>query len=401
MKHAKKSLGQYFTTDESLQHAVKRFILNDPIQILEPSIGRGDLVASILREKPTQQFIMIEIDETINVLPTVNRDVIRYENYLTSNIKKTFKTIVGNPPFVRTKTGNLYIDFIVKSFLLLEPYGELIFIVPSDFFKVTSASKVIIDMMTHGTFTHIYHPHNENLFQGASIDVLVFRYCKDTALPHETLYNGVKMQLYHHNGLVTFHKEQEKEQEQKKEKEKEKEKDQDQNKVTLADIFQISVGLVSGKEEVYKNATLGNLDVLNGENKIEKYIFVEMFPTETQEINDYLLENKPILLQRVIRKFTEKNWFEWGAPRNIKKMRDNMGKPCIYIYTLTRQTRVAFLSTVQYFGAGLLMLLPKNNISANELKETIDLLNSAAFRQNFTFSGRFKIGQRQLCNCQI
>ena len=376
MKHAKKSLGQYFTTNESLQHAVKRFILNDPIQILEPSIGRGDLVASILREKPTQQFIMIEIDETIDVLPSVNRDVIRYENFLSATFeeKETFKTIVGNPPFVRTKTGNLYIDFIAKSFLLLETGGELIFIVPSDFFKATSASKIIIDMLAHGTFTHIYHPHNENLFQGASIDVLVFRYCKDATLPHETLYNGVKMQLYHHNGLVTFHKEQE----------KEKEKEKDQN-----------------KEEVYKNATLGNLDVLNGENKIEKYVFVETFPTETQEINDYLLENKPILLQRAIRKFTEKNWFEWGAPRNIKKMRDNMGKPCIYIYTLTRQTRVAFLSTVQYFGAGLLMLLPKNNISANELKETIDLLNSAAFRQNFTFSGRFKICQRQLCNCQI
>uniref|UniRef100_A0A6C0B947 site-specific DNA-methyltransferase (adenine-specific) n=1 Tax=viral metagenome TaxID=1070528 RepID=A0A6C0B947_9ZZZZ len=390
MKHAKKSLGQYFTTDESLQNAVKGFILNDPIRILEPSIGRGDLVASILQKRPTQQFVMIEIDETIDVLPAVNRSVIRYENFLLTIFeeKETFKTIVGNPPFVRTKTGNLYIDFIKKSFLLLESGGELIFIVPSDFFKTTSASKVIIDMMIHGTFTHIYHPHNEHLFQGASIDVLAFRYCKDAALPHETFYNGVKMQLQHNNGLVTFHKE--------KEKEKEKEK-----AFLMNDVFQICVGLVSGKEEVYKNAILGNLDVLNGENKVEKYIFAETFPTETQEINNYLLEHKPILLQRAIRKFTEKNWFEWGAPRNIHKIRDHMGKPCIYICTLTRQPKVAFLSTVQYFGAGLLMLLPKNNISANELKETVNRLNSDAFRQNFTFSGRFKIGQRQLCNCQI
>jgi len=395
MKHAKKSLGQYFTTDESLQNAVKSFILNEPIQILEPSIGRGDLVACILQEKPMKQFIMIEIDETIDVLPTINRDVIRYENFLLTIFeeKQSFKTIVGNPPFVRTKTGNLYIDFIAKSFLLLEPGGELIFIVPSDFFKVTSASKVIIDMMAHGTFTHIYHPHNEHLFQGASIDVLVFRYCKDAALLHETLYNGVKMQLRHTNGLVTFYKETYQE---------EKYQEKDQNKANLlTDVFQICVGLVSGKEEVYKNATLGNLNVLNGENKVEKYIFTEMFPIETQEINDYLLEHKSILMNRAIRKFTDKNWFEWGAPRNIKKMRDHMGKPCIYIYTLTRQTQVAFLSTVQYFGAGLLMLLPKNNISANELKETVDHLNSATFRQNFTFSGRFKIGQRQLCNCEI
>uniref|UniRef100_A0A6C0LFR2 site-specific DNA-methyltransferase (adenine-specific) n=1 Tax=viral metagenome TaxID=1070528 RepID=A0A6C0LFR2_9ZZZZ len=396
MKHAKKSLGQYFTTDESLQNAIKCFILNDPIQILEPSVGRGDLVASILQEKPTQQFVMIEIDETIDVLPSINRDAIRYENFLLANIKETFKTIVGNPPFVRTKTGNLYIDFIAKSFLLLEPGGELIFIVPSDFFKVTGASKVISNMMLHGTFTHIYHPHNEHLFQGASIDVLVFRYCKDAALPNEIFYNDVKMQLRHTNGLVTFYKEKEKEKEKDQDKEKE-----NQKKANLSDIFQICVGLVSGKEDIYKNAILGNLDVLNGENKVEKYIFTEIFPTETQEINNYLLEHKPALLDRAIRKFTEKNWFEWGAPRNIQKMRDHIGKPCIYIYTLTRQPTVAFLSTVQYFGAGLLMLLPKNNISANELKETVDRLNSTAFRQNFTFSGRFKIGQRQLCNCQI
>ena len=31
-------------------------------------------------------------------------------------------------------------------------------------------------MLKVGTFTHIYHPNNENLFDNASIDVIVFRY---------------------------------------------------------------------------------------------------------------------------------------------------------------------------------------------------------------------------------
>ena len=41
--------------------------------------------------------------------------------------------------------------------------GELIFIVPSDFFKLTHASKLISEMVNEGHFTHVDHPNNENL----------------------------------------------------------------------------------------------------------------------------------------------------------------------------------------------------------------------------------------------
>lgn len=39
-----KKLGQYFTTDLSLQKKVYEFIQNDPKIILEPSVGKGHLV---------------------------------------------------------------------------------------------------------------------------------------------------------------------------------------------------------------------------------------------------------------------------------------------------------------------------------------------------------------------
>ena len=44
------SLGQYFTKDKKLQKVVYKFILNNPKIILEPSIGRGDLVKYILNK---------------------------------------------------------------------------------------------------------------------------------------------------------------------------------------------------------------------------------------------------------------------------------------------------------------------------------------------------------------
>lgn len=377
-----KKLGQYFTTNHSLQNTIFDFIHNNPNKILEPCIGKGHLVSSILDKLPTMEFTMFEIDKTLEVLPNINKSHVQYTDFLTTNITEKYDTIIGNPPYVRTKTGNLYIDFIAKSVWLLNPGGELIFIIPSDFFKLTSSSKLIMDMMIHGTFTHIYHPHNENMFQNASIDILIFRYCKDATLPREILYNSIKMHLNHNNGLITFTCD----------------KETYKNSQNLEELFKICVGLVSGKEEVYKNDALGNICVLNSENTIEKYIFIENFPSENTEINTYLLEKKPILLNRAIKKFTEKNWFEWGAPRNISLMREHFGKPCIYVYTLTRKEVVAFIGKVQYFGGGLIMLLPKMDIS---LKETVIYLNSHKFRQNFTFSGRFKIGQRQLCNCQM
>ena len=45
----KNKLGQYFTTNIELQNKVYEFILNKPSNILEPSIGQGDLVVFIKR----------------------------------------------------------------------------------------------------------------------------------------------------------------------------------------------------------------------------------------------------------------------------------------------------------------------------------------------------------------
>ena len=41
---------------------------------------------------------------------------------------------------------------------------------------------------------------------------------------------------------------------------------------------------------------LGNIEVLTGEDKIEKYIYVENFPFDNADINTHLLTNKGIFL---------------------------------------------------------------------------------------------------------
>jgi adenine-specific DNA-methyltransferase len=87
-----------------------------------------------------------------------------------------------------------------------------------------------------------------------------------------------------------------------------------------------------------------------------------------------------------------------GAPRNINTIKNNIGKDCIYIYNLTRKTKIAFLGKVNYFGGGLIILIPKKDC---DLTNIISYLNSNTFKQNFLYSGRFKIGHRQISNSFI
>lgn len=373
----KNILGQYFTTNIELQQKVFEFILNNPLNILEPSIGRGDLILYINDKNPNITFDMYEIDNNIILLDGINKDKVIYTDFILEDIHKKYISIIGNPPYIKTKKSNLYIDFIHKCYNLLEDNGELIFIVPSDFFKLTSSSKLLNVMMENGTFTHIYYPNNEKMFENASIDIIIFRYYKNNTIEKKILYNDKIKFIINSNGIITF------------------EDEKTNNNIIFEDYFNIYVGLVSGKEEIYKNKELGNIDVLNGEDKIDKYIYIDKYPCENDKINNYLFENKKILIERKIRKFNDNNWFEWGAPRNINIIKNNIGKDCIYIYNLTRKTKIAFLGKVNYFGGGLIILIPKKNC---DLTNIISYLNSNTFKQNFLYSGRFKIGHRQISN---
>ena len=375
---SRKNKGQYFTTNKFLKKSVYNLILNNPSLILEPSVGRGDLVEYIKMKKGDIDFDLYEIDEKISFLNSIKKDAIKFGDFLTYDIPNTYDTIIGNPPYVKTKTGNLYIHFIEKCYKLLNANGELIFIIPSDFLKLTSSSKIINEMMDNGTFTHIIHPHDENLFENASIDVIVFRYCKNKKLQKKTFLNGEEKYIINSNGIITFSN------------------SLSVNKDKFSEYFDIYVGMVTGKEKVFKNDKYGNIELLNGKDRKDKYIWMGDFPTTNTELNEYMLSHKDILISRKIKKFTEDNWWNWGAPRNIKNIEKHKGKPCIYISTLTRKKEVAFIDKVQYFGGGLIVMIPKKTI---DIKKIADYMNSDDFKVNYMYSGRFKVGQKQLCNC--
>lgn len=372
-------LGQYFTKDEGLQAKVFELIKNDTHLILEPSVGRGDLVRYITNQDRGMQFDMYEIDQTIELLPEINTTKLIYGDFLKQEIEIRYKTIVGNPPYVKTKKGNLYIDFIRSCFDLLDVDGELIFIIPSDFFKLTSAISIINDMMNHGTFTHVYHPNNEHLFENATVDIIVFRYQRTEGLEHVCLYNDETKHIINSNGLITF-------------------SDELLETTPVSEYFDVYVGMVSGKDSVFKSTKHGNIKVLNAKDQLDSFVFYKQYPTEDKATNEYLLSHKDALIERRIRKFDDNNWYQWGAPRNLLTIEKYKDMPCIYMHNLTRKAVVAFADKIQYFGGNLIMLKPKKEL---ELCKIVEFLNSDDFKKNYEFSGRFKIGQRQIMNIQV
>ena len=83
-----------------------------------------------------------------------------------------------------------------------------------------------------------------------------------------------------------------------------------------------------------------------------------------------------------------------GSIKKYKKIKENIGKDCIYVSNLTRKDEICFESTVNLFGGGLIIMIPKEY----KFIKVVKFINSNIFKNNYMYSGRFKIGHKQLCN---
>jgi len=66
------------------------FILNSPSNILEPSMGQGDLITFITDKIPSITFDMYEIDTKIKLLDKIQKDKVVYGDFMTHIIITLF-----------------------------------------------------------------------------------------------------------------------------------------------------------------------------------------------------------------------------------------------------------------------------------------------------------------------
>jgi adenine-specific DNA-methyltransferase len=372
---SKKELGQYFTVDPELQKYVHGITKNKGGLLLEPSFGAGHLLKLYLASNPDYPMVCCEVDKKIVPCVTfTDAQKVIYGDFMKTEFTGTFKSIIGNPPYVKVEKGkNLYLQFIDKCLGLLAEDGELIFIVPSDFLKLTSAAELIRKMVGAGSFTDFLFPEDEKLFIDSVVDVVVFRYQKGIKC-NDCIRNGVATKWTFNMGIISFNS-------------------SDAKAVPLDQLFDCYVGFVSGLDSVFCN-DLGKLEVLCDKDKVKKFICVDAFPTGVKAVDDHLNLHKKALTARKIKKFGDENWFTWGAIRNKAAIDERKDRDCIYVRTMTRKADVAFIGKVQYFSGALLCLVPK--VDGLDLVPIVKALNSSDVKKDYLYSGRFKIGQKQL-----
>jgi len=366
-------LDQYFTTNEQLQQTVFNFVKNRGL-MLEPSFGAGHLLLKFKELDIDYPMKCYEIDTAVvPVLDFNQAQELIYGDFLSAQEKTLFGTIVTNPPFNRAH------DFVEKCFSLLAPGGELVVICPSAFTKQSSNAKLLSKMTAEGSFTHFLFPHNEKLFKNAAVDIVVFRYERGLHSV-KALVNDVEMFCNTERGIITFSSE-----------------DISTNP-RFEEFFHVGVSAITGKDEVF-NQAFGNMKFLVREGEYEDKICIDSYPCGIKAIDDHMLANKDVLLARRGTIFAEHNWFKWLRFPNKAGIEANMGKPCIYVRTIVRSKDVAFIGVVTPFAGSLICLTPRND--SVDLSFFVTYLNGPAFKANYTYSGRFIIGQKQLAAAVI
>jgi adenine-specific DNA-methyltransferase len=362
-------LGQVFTRADVVAQMLA--LRHRRGRVLEPSAGDGAFASQL------PGCVAIELDQRVAPPNALVMDFFDYP------VSEKFDTIIGNPPYVRHQDilvetherlasplfdgrSNLYLYFIEKCVRHLNPRGELIFITPRDFIKLTAARKLNAWLAQEGSITHFIETGDSGIFGEYVPNCAIWRFEKGRR--RHVLEDGRR--FVESDGQLLFLR--------------------GDYTVPFADLFQVKVGAVSGADEIFTHPK-GNTEFVcsstidSGETR-RMYYGVR---------NKHLEKHKERLIGRGIRKFDESNWWQWG--RNHHQCEG----PRIYVNAKTRRKHPFFIHDCTNYDGAMLALFPKD--PAMDLEYAVHLLNHAVDWQDLGFvcDGRFLFAQRSLQNCLL
>lgn len=192
---SKNKFGQYFTPEQVADFMIDLANIQSNSKILEPSCGEG-VFLKLLHKKGYHKITAYEIDKELSS----EFDYVRYESFVSANIKEKFDLIIGNPPYIRwanledelkhellknhlwNKYFNSLCDylyiFILKSIELLNENGQLIFICPEYWLNTTHSITLRNYMLANGCFEEIYHFKETPIFDKVTVSIIIFKFVK-------------------------------------------------------------------------------------------------------------------------------------------------------------------------------------------------------------------------------
>lgn len=321
--------------------------------------------------------------EAIEIDPTVAPPGARVMDFFALPLDEKYDTIIGNPPYVRfqdiphqtlarldgemfDRRSNLYLHFIEKAVRHLRRGGELIFIVPREFAKLTAARRLNAFLYEEGDITDFIELGDARIFGSHNPNCAIFRF--ERGRRERRLADGRQFALV--DGQLMFLR--------------------GDYRLPLAELFDVKVGAVSGADEIFAHPE-GNAEFVCSttvdDGKTRRMIFG--IP------HTHLEAHKDRLLARRVRHFDEGNWWQWGRLHHVSDA------PRIYVNCKTRRVRPFFLHDCPNYDGSLLALFPR--VPDMDLALAADMLNDQVDWQELGFvcDGRHLFTQRSLQNCLL
>ena len=366
------TLGQVFTPPAVVERMLA--LCRNRGRTLEPAAGDGAFLHALRAQG--RDCVAIEID------PKVAPDGVLVQDFFDYPVTEQFDTIIGNPPYVRFQDipqstrkrlpmqlfdarSNLFLFFIEKCVRHLKPGGELVFIVPREFTKLTAARKLNAFLYEEGDITDFIELGDAHIFGSYSPNCVIFRF--ERGRYTRRLHDGRRFALI--DGQLMFLR--------------------GDYCVPLSDLFDVKVGAVSGADKIFEHPE-GNAEFVCSktidDGTTRRMIFGVRHP--------HLEAHKKQLLARRVRSFDENNWWHWGRLHHISDA------PRIYVNVKTRHPQPFFLHDCKNYDGSILALFPKVPM---DLKQATRLLNEAVDWEELGFvcDGRFLFNQRALQNCLL
>ncbi|MDR3213202.1 MAG: class I SAM-dependent methyltransferase [Azoarcus sp.] len=373
------ALGQVFTPD-TMVRTMLALRANHDGRVLEPSAGEG----AFSRHLP--ECVAIELDARIAPPGAQTMD------FFTMPMNERFDTIIGNPPYVRyqdivPKTrakldsrlfdarSNLFLFFIEKCVRHLDDGGELIFITPREFIKLTAAARLNRWLYEQGTITHWIETGDARIFAGATPNCAIFRFVRGDFSRH-TLYRRLddtqwdRREMVHIHGQLVF--------------------THAHLCISMDELFDVRVGAVSGADDVFAYPE-GNLEFVCSRTATTGTTRRMIYGVRHPHLEPF----KERLLHRRVRAFNENNWWKWG--RDYFKSPG----PRIYVNVKTRRARPFFIHSCHAYDGSVLALFPKDK--KTDIERALTLFNDSVPWEELGFivDGRYMFTQRSLAKMML